>query len=549
MEKRKIIILGGGIGGLTAAHELAKHTIDFDITIIERRDHLGGQLANITDDPDENHMVTSWHSISNNFKYFLDILNEVVDKDNVKIIKHLKPFNKYVYNTVNKSYTEFTNKFLSEGERVFSYGFKRFFRESPTLKDRIILTYIYTYAQIICDERLEFYDKIPWKDYVDGLSPRVKRWILDSNGIILGVNYNELSTYFIFKIIRNRKKYTKIDLSDIFYTFDGSILDILFMPWRAYLENRGVKFLLNHDVTNIYHTDPLTTISSIDVTYKNKNHKIVTDVLTASIFINALDAKSIASLYPIENDFYKLYQNSRQMLTQVIFYLRPEFKFTKKDPRVLILPSTEWFLMVQIEEEIVGETTRKVLLCGIGMWDVAGSNGKKAINSTREEIAIECWYQINNTKHNFKFNKIIPSWNMVKSCQFDDNTHELVNNSPRYSNNVNTLNYRPHYKDSYFQNLYHANAYVKTNTSTYNIESAAEAGFMVSKIIYSKISSTNFDDVIITPVYFGEDKLSIPLQITRGIDNIIIKIGKALSIKNIKNLINKIKSQNKKNEN
>lgn len=42
MSKKAIIILGGGISGLTLAYELAKHREDFHIRLIEKSNHLGG---------------------------------------------------------------------------------------------------------------------------------------------------------------------------------------------------------------------------------------------------------------------------------------------------------------------------------------------------------------------------------------------------------------------------------------------------------------------------------------------------------------------------
>lgn len=44
MPKPTIIILGGGISGLTLAYELAKHKDRFQIRLIERSDHLGGWI-------------------------------------------------------------------------------------------------------------------------------------------------------------------------------------------------------------------------------------------------------------------------------------------------------------------------------------------------------------------------------------------------------------------------------------------------------------------------------------------------------------------------
>lgn len=43
MKKKKVGIIGGGLGGLSAAISLARHP-EYDITIIEKNEHLGGKL-------------------------------------------------------------------------------------------------------------------------------------------------------------------------------------------------------------------------------------------------------------------------------------------------------------------------------------------------------------------------------------------------------------------------------------------------------------------------------------------------------------------------
>ena len=42
MPKKKILVLGGGISGLTVAHALSQHSDRFDVTLIEAKPHLGG---------------------------------------------------------------------------------------------------------------------------------------------------------------------------------------------------------------------------------------------------------------------------------------------------------------------------------------------------------------------------------------------------------------------------------------------------------------------------------------------------------------------------
>lgn len=522
MEKRKIIIMGAGIGGMSAAHELSKHSNYFDITIIEHNKELGGQMTEINTNNTENSMPICWHVIQNDFKYFLDIMNEITDETGGKVISSLVPFNKFVYNVNNNTYVRFSNSFLASGEKLFSASFKRFFKSSPALKDRLILSFIYLYAQVICDKRLETLDAITWKEYIGNLSPSIKHWILDAYGIILNVDCDKMSAYFMYKLIRNRKKTNKLALSSIYYTFNESIKKVLFDPWRKYLERRGVKFLLEHSVTNIYNTSTLTTMSSIDVMRKDSNGNYFTEVMTADIFINSLDIKSLARLYPIKNSFNELYEYSKQIQTPVIFYLPDNFKLINKDLTVLILPSTDWFLMLQIGE-IHNIKDRYFLMCGIGLWNKTGTNHKSAVDCTREEIAIECWNQLSHANNPFNFNKDkIPEWSIFDSFQFDKTIFKINTDTPKFSNNINTLHLRPYYKDDYFQNLYHATAYVKTNTNTYNIESAAEAGIIAARIILSKITSVHIDDVIIQPVSFGEDKLSILLKIARFTDTILL---------------------------
>lgn len=44
MEKKKVVVLGGGLGGISAAISLAKHSDRFEITLAEKNAHIGGKL-------------------------------------------------------------------------------------------------------------------------------------------------------------------------------------------------------------------------------------------------------------------------------------------------------------------------------------------------------------------------------------------------------------------------------------------------------------------------------------------------------------------------
>lgn len=44
MDKQKVTVIGGGLGGISAAISLARHRGQFEVTLIEKNSHLGGKL-------------------------------------------------------------------------------------------------------------------------------------------------------------------------------------------------------------------------------------------------------------------------------------------------------------------------------------------------------------------------------------------------------------------------------------------------------------------------------------------------------------------------
>lgn len=44
MDKKKVVVIGGGLGGMSSAISLAKYSEKLDITVVEKNSHLGGKL-------------------------------------------------------------------------------------------------------------------------------------------------------------------------------------------------------------------------------------------------------------------------------------------------------------------------------------------------------------------------------------------------------------------------------------------------------------------------------------------------------------------------
>jgi hypothetical protein len=525
--RKKVVIMGGGIGGLACAHELAKLPDSFEVVLLEHNSHLGGQAAELDGNSPNKHTALCWHAISSSYTHFLNIMDEILDKDNIKLISYIRPLTKFIYAMDNSNHIELDNSFVTTNITQFLKGYKKLYRQYPPFKDIINILYLYLRANTICEEKLEYYDKFLWKDFIGKLSPKMKRWVLDSTSIYLGMDYNHLSTNVMLELMRKVSQNTQLDSQYVFYSFAGSMYNLLYKPWKTHLENRGVKILLNHEVTKIYHIDGFNTISSVDIINKTETHTEchpITKVITADNFVNAMDTKNIAKLYPINdntgtNDFMRLHNLSSQIQTQVLYYLPYRLQPIGTAPTILIFPDSPWFLMIRIEGDIWETNNCDLLSCGIGIFDVRGLNGKTASICTREELAIECWDQIRKSKHNLKLSEELPKWNIWKSFDFNEVTCKFDTYEPKFSNNINTWDLRPDFNDKGIKNLFHATSYAKTFTNIYNMEGAAEAGFKVAKLIIAKSK----DDPV--PIY-KKDKPFWFFRWMQYIDKFIHKLKK-----------------------
>jgi glycerol-3-phosphate dehydrogenase len=76
MNKYDIVIFGGGISGLTVAHELSKYNLK--IAIIEKESILGG-MARSDIYPDRNNLRTehSWRGYAPFYKNAFQIMKEI----------------------------------------------------------------------------------------------------------------------------------------------------------------------------------------------------------------------------------------------------------------------------------------------------------------------------------------------------------------------------------------------------------------------------------------------------------------------------------------
>jgi uncharacterized protein with NAD-binding domain and iron-sulfur cluster len=481
-DKISVCIMGAGVGGLAAAHELSKDE-RYDITVYDRNHVVGGQSR--SNMKDGKHSEYCWHAISSGYRNLPRLLHEIPLKDET-VLTHLKPLEKYFFLTKHGEHIDYNKNFLSASFFSFFNILRKLTGQGHKL-DALKAIWLYMKIHGMCQERLDNeYDDIKWIDYVSHFSDSMKRWIVDSTSIYLGMEYDEINAHLIIDLVRHNQPPTLLSEDSDFYSFDDSINEVWFNPWKEYLREQGVKFLMHHDIEYVDFTDDKKHINKLIIkdTWWNRKKEV-----TADIFINGLSAESLGYLTE-RTEYQKLAEIGHQIQTQILYRL--PYRINEKRNTVYILPDTPWFLMTRHEGSLWDLKDKDLLSTGIGIWNKPGLNGKTALECSPKELAKECWDQMLEFEVPFPVN--LPEWDIWNNFEYSEEEHKIWTWEPKFSNNIGSLKLRPHNKDDQVDNLYHANSYVRTSMNIFNMESGVEAGIETAKLIAG-------NDAVVYPSY------------------------------------------------
>lgn len=481
---QQVIIIGAGVGGLAAAHELSRSS-EYKIDVYEAADDVGGQARSSTL-PSGEHTEYCWHAIARGYNNLPEFLSEIPDTTERKmVLDHVKPLEHYYFITERCDVHDFKSSFLlhlGKFRSVLSQltGHHHYLDMVRGLK-------LWFYANSASDEQLEQLDHVSWKKYAKNFTPAFQRWAVDSTSIYMGMEQDDISAHLMLDLLRHNQDSPLLKEGHDFFSFDGPIQEVWFHPWVKFLEKRGVKFHYQHKCERFeYHGAYITAATMTDIPRK------ITRNVPGDIFINGMSVHGLDAVYPVQRRFRALAVHSHQIQTQVLYHL--DYRLPEKKNTVYILHESPWFLMTRHEGSLWKLKQEDYLSCGVGLWNVPGLNGKCAIECTPDELADECWAQMRQFSP-YLFQEELPRWNVWPSFMFNPITKRLTTHEPKFSNNVSTLHQRPHSTDDIFCNLYHATAYTRTSMNVFNMESAAEAARLVARDIMGK------DQVVVRPAH------------------------------------------------
>src|SRR5271169_701240 len=506
----RVIVLGGGVAGMTAAHELIER--GFEVIVLERRDIAGGKARSIP--VADTGPGTRGHELADKgisslydkipgehgfrffpgfYKHVIDTMRRIPSFDGRMVADHLVPTTRVgitQYGKANFQIPAIFPRTPNDAGTVLRDILLAFGPVTDLTPDDLAffgarLWQILTSCQ---QRRLAEYERTTWWEFV-GAEQRSKSY---QKFLADGITRSLVAA-------KARKASTRT-IGDIFVQLMLTILDptggstdrvldgptnlVWIDPWRSYLESRGVGYITEAEVEEILYDKG--RIAGVAVRQHGKR-----TVMSGDHYLVALPIERIAPLLngsllaaaPALANLHTLAANVEWM-NGVQLYLHRDVPTAHGH---VIHIDTEWALtsVSQLQfwrnvppEQFADSDVRGILSVDVSDWTAPGADGRPAIQCSREEVVREVWRQLKqsiNTDGELLRDQDLHSWFLDPDIESDPVHRGFLRNvEPLLVNLIDTWVLRPEATTA-IPNLFLASDYVRTFTDLATMEGANEA--------------------------------------------------------------------------
>jgi geranylgeranyl pyrophosphate synthase/uncharacterized protein with NAD-binding domain and iron-sulfur cluster len=506
----RVILLGGGVAGMSATQELIER--GFEVVVLERRDIAGGKARSIPVIHDAagtsghqlaaggaapvEHRVPGEHGFRffpGFYKHVTDTMRRIPSFDGHKVADHLVP-------TTRVGITQY-----GKPKVLIPAIFPRTPGDAGTLLRDILVAFgpipdltadefAFFGARIwqiltSCEQRrLGEYERTSWWEFVGAEQRSASYQKFLAQGITRSL------------VAAKARKASTRTIGDIFVqlmltivnpiggatdrVLDGPTNLVWIDPWRAYLESSGVRYITEAEVEEILCDRGL--ITGVAVRQRGKRTIVKGDHYVAALplerIVPMLNNRMLAADPKLAN--LRLLAPNVDWMNGIQFYL------SRGEPTThghVIHIDSEWALtsVSQFQfwrnvprEQFGDKDVRGILSVDVSDWTAPGSDGRPAIQCSREEVVRETWKQLKrsiNVDEEFLRDEDLHSWFLDPDIENDPTRPGFLRNvEPLLVNLVETWALRPDATTA-IPNLFLASDYVRTHTDLATMEGANEA--------------------------------------------------------------------------
>ncbi|WP_227998032.1 hydroxysqualene dehydroxylase [Nocardia australiensis] len=496
-DGRRVAVLGGGVAGLTAAHELAER--GFQVTVYERR-ALGGKARSIPV-PGSGTGGRPELPGEHGFRFFPGFYQHI--PDTMRRIPFSGNPNGVWNNLIGVPETRFArlggDDFrLPLGPKAATSFTPEMFREtvgaviSTTLKmpaneglyfaDRLLV------FNSSCDaRRLGQWENMSWRDYVGGHARSHEFRALLSRTLtsIMVAAKEEIASVRTIGTMGEQFLGNPFEIGNdgaLDRVLNGPTNAVWIKPWVQRLRDLGVRFALGSEVGGLDVRDKRIAAARV------VDESGVARTVDADYFVVALSAEQARKLWSpdvlaVRPELAAMDQLYVDWMNGIQFYLRTPADISRGHTAYIDAPwsltsITQNQLWTRKLTEFGDGDVRDCLSVDISDWNTPGMlYGKPAKECTHEEIAREVWAQIIahlDDRGTVLRADDLHSWFLDPSISWQADHGRNANADPLLINTAGSWQYRPQAHGA-LENLFLAGDYVRTNVDLATMEGANES--------------------------------------------------------------------------
>src|SRR5580658_3691773 len=246
---QRVAVLGGGVGGLSAAHELVER--GFEVSVYEMRDVIGGKARSLSvpntgqngrkDLPGEH----GFRFFPAFYRHLPDTMKRIPYAGNLTVFDNLVHATRILVARAGKPSLILTAR-IPQNVEDWALAFKDTFSGIGVPDDEVLyfVDRLLTLLTSCPERRVSEYEQIPWWTFIDAASRSVSYQTLLAKGLtrsLVAVRAQEGSTrtagYILLQLIFGILTWGGFDR-----LLSGPTSEVWLSPWTQYLSQKGVQF-------------------------------------------------------------------------------------------------------------------------------------------------------------------------------------------------------------------------------------------------------------------------------------------------------------------
>ena len=488
--QQTVAVFGGGVAGLSAAHELAER--GFQVHVYERKPVLGGKARSI---PVPNSGGNGRLPLpgEHGFRFFPGFYKHVIDTmrrtpygADGNVFDNLSVATRMLLARAGQTEITWVARYPRTLEDLRAFLTELFTPFGVPLEElSFFVSRLLMVATSCAERRLVEYEKIAWWDFIE--APRMSKAYQAYLGqgltrSLVAMRAEESSTRTV-GVTQLQLLYGLISPGGVFdRLLSGPTNDVWMNPWTQYLQKLGVEFHVGSSLAGIK-TDG-ARVAGATVEGAAGRFEVTADFYVAALPVEVMAALMSDDLKRAAPSLANLEKLKTRWMNGIQFYL------SKDVPAVnghVIYLDSPWALTSISQRQFWNKvdlsqygdgTVRGILSVDISDWEAPGEVfGKPAQQCTAEQIKQEVWTQL---KQHLNSSQAAPiddanllSWFLDPDIEFP-NPSAATNAEPLLINTAGSLQYRPEAQVE-LENLFVASDYVRTYTDIACMEAANEA--------------------------------------------------------------------------